>query len=66
MAVDYYKYHTEDDFLSMIKEKNIRYYPSGYTGYEQYYQDMEGFWRDTLYDTNIKYLKPDEDKPDTS
>lgn len=66
MAVDYYKYHTEDDFLSMIKEKNIRYYPSGYTGYEQYYQDMEGFWRNTLYDTNIKYLKPDEDKPDTS
>ena len=25
------------------------YYPSGYTGYEQYYTDMEGFWR-LLYD----------------
>lgn len=21
------------------------YYPNGYTGYEQYYIDMEGFWR---------------------
>lgn len=65
MAVDYYKYNTQDDFLSLIREKNIRYYPSGYTGYEQYYQDMEGFWRDTLYDTNINFLTPDKDVPDT-
>jgi hypothetical protein len=34
MAIDYYKYNTQDDFLSLIREKNIRYYPSGYTGYE--------------------------------
>lgn len=66
MAVDYYKYNTQDDFLSLIREKNIRYYPSGYTGYEQYYQDMEGFWRDTLYNTDIKFLNPEESIPDTN
>ena len=66
MAIDYYKYNTQDDFLSLIREKNIRYYPSGYTGYEQYYQDMEGFWRDTLYNTDIEYLNIDDNIPDTN
>lgn len=65
MAIDYYKYNTQDDFLSLIREKNIRYYPSGYTGYEQYYQDMEGFWRDYLYNTDIEYLNIENSIPDT-
>ena len=54
MALDYYKYaHNtnpekgllEDEFLSKIRLNNIDYYPKGYTGYEQYYQDLQGFWR---------------------
>ncbi len=34
-----------DHFLSTVARLNPKYYPSGYTGYEQYYTDMEGFWR---------------------
>lgn len=54
MALDYYRYaHAtdtkqgllEDEFLSKIRKNNIDYYPTGYTGYEQYYQDMQAFWR---------------------
>lgn len=36
---------TPDHFLSKVAELNPYYYPTGYTGYEQYYTDMEGFWR---------------------
>lgn len=35
-----------DYFLSEVAKRNIDYYPTGYTGYEQYYTDMEGFWRE--------------------
>lgn len=54
MALDYRKHYHEDDFLYHIRENNkvldeegnyIYYYPSGKTGYEQYYVDLEGFWR---------------------
>lgn len=45
MAKDYQDYEGKDNFLSMIRENNPLYYPSGYTGYEQYYTDMLGFWR---------------------
>lgn len=34
-----------DHLLSEIAARNIDKYPTGYTGYEQYYTDMEGFWR---------------------
>ena len=34
-----------DHFLAEVAERNIDMYPSGYTGYEQYYTDMQGFWR---------------------
>ncbi len=34
-----------DQLLSVIAENNPDYYPTGYTGYEQYYTDMQGFWR---------------------
>lgn len=56
MALDYYAYNRLDDFLLKIAEKNPEDYPTGYTGYEQYYIDMQGFWRQ-LYDPD-----PEEDE----
>lgn len=56
MALDYYKHNQEDDFLVTIQENNTiklddgSTYCScseGKTGYEQYYIDMQGFWRQT-------------------
>ena len=64
MAIDYKKYADKDpttdpekmaddinrdNFLMKVREWNPSFYPTGYTGYEQYYTDMEGFWRQ-LYD----------------
>lgn len=49
MAQDYNKHCDEDDFLMNIRDKNPSFFPTGYTGYEQYYIDMDGFWRQ-LYD----------------
>ena len=34
-----------DQFLPKVAELNPVYYPTGITGYEQYYTDMQGFWR---------------------
>ena len=34
-----------DHFLYEVGQRNSEYYPTGITGYEQYYTDMEGFWR---------------------
>ena len=54
MAKDYYKHHLEDDYSiklrrnNMVSYKNLNLYPRGRTGYEQYYADIEAFWR-TLY-----------------
>ena len=45
MARDYLKHSHEDDFLATIAANNKDLYPSGTTGYEQYYIDMQGFWR---------------------
>ena len=51
MALDYRKHNHEDDFYLKVRNtngldlNNQWYYPSGKTGYEQYYVDMEGFWR---------------------
>jgi hypothetical protein len=49
MAKDYRKYNHEDNFLFNVENNNIynniNLYPSGRTGYEQYYTDIEGFWR---------------------
>ena len=50
--------NTPDHFLSAVGERNPYYYPSGYTGYEQYYTDMQGFWRQLYnpdYVAEIKY-----------
>ena len=58
MARDYQKHYHEADFLIKVRDNNINqgisYYPTGYTGYEQYYIDfrrnsLEGviaYWRE--------------------
>lgn len=46
MARDYYQYNQDDDFLHQIKNNNAAYYPTGITGYEPYYTDIQGFWRE--------------------
>jgi hypothetical protein len=45
MAKDYRKCYHNDDFLINVAQANPQY-PTGRTGYEQYYIDMEGFWRE--------------------
>lgn len=50
MALDYRRYYHDDDFITNLIEKNTpegeqSLFPTGRTGYEQYYVDMEGFWR---------------------
>lgn len=66
MAVDYNRHNYEDDFLYQVSQNNLDYYPSGQTGYERYYVDMIGFWRE-LYNPNptptfdmISYLEAPE------
>lgn len=54
MALDYRRHYHDDDFLFNIAQKNP-HFPYGRTGYEQYYIDMEGFWRE-LYDPNPQTL----------
>ena len=54
MALDYFKYnHIEDNFTQLVAENNKDYYPTGITGYEEYYTDMQGFWRQ-LYHPGVK------------
>jgi hypothetical protein len=55
MAVDYYAHNQEENFLQNIKQNNsnvfeidgksINLYPTGETGYEIFYTDIQGFWR---------------------
>ena len=48
MAIDYNKYSRNSDFTQKLINKNPQYY-MGTTGYEQYYIDILGFWRE-IYD----------------
>lgn len=52
MASDYYKYNFLDDFELRVGKANPDLYPTGITGYEQYYIDVQGFWRE-LYRPDI-------------
>ena len=52
MAKDYFKYNHLDDFELRLIRANPEYY-TGQTGYESYYTDMEGFWRQ-LYDPYVE------------
>lgn len=51
MALDYYKYNHLDNFELKIMEanKSEALYPTGQTGYEPYYIDLQGFWRQLYY-----------------
>jgi hypothetical protein len=45
MALDYFQHHTESNFTNTLV-KNNSWCINGVTGYEQYYTDIQGFWRD--------------------
>jgi hypothetical protein len=45
MACDYYAYNKLDDFVARVAAANPNHYPTGITGYENYYVDIQGFWR---------------------
>ena len=47
MAQDYKKLHFTDEYVKLLKENNLGM-NAGKTGYEQYYTDLDGFWR-TIY-----------------
>lgn len=51
MALDYFQEHEKDNYTYQLKQNNIaeNLYNEGQTGYEQYYADLQGFWRQ-LYD----------------
>lgn len=57
MALDFYQYAHDDNYSINIINNNMKpleegcYYPTGRTGYEQYYVDLQGFWRQ-LYNPN--------------
>ena len=57
MALDFYQYAHDDNYSINIINNNMKpleegcYYPTGRTGYEQYYADLQGFWRQ-LYNPN--------------
>ena len=51
MAIDYRRYNHDDDFEVRLAANNTPLYPRGVTGYEQYYTDLEGFWRQLYYPT---------------
>lgn len=50
MAMDWMNYHERDDFIPTLCRKNPEFL-QGKTGYESYYIDMQGFWRQ-LYNKN--------------
>lgn len=65
MALDYYKYNQDDDYISRLIAANPDLCANGTTGYEQYYSDIQGFWRD-LYNPEpqpnyIEYVSIDID-----
>ena len=57
MALDYYKYNHLDDFELKVAAANPNLYPLGITGYEQYYIDLQGFWRDLYYPNAVKEVE---------
>lgn len=63
MALDYYQHGQEEDFEYNIIKNNYPYYYTGQTGYESYYIDLQGFWRqlyDPLGDLELYYGKDEE------
>lgn len=44
MAIDFYRHNQESDYLLKLEEYNPEFI-NGKTRYEQYYSDLQGFWR---------------------
>ena len=44
MAIDFYRHNEEADYLINLEKVNPQFI-DGKTGYEQYYSDMQAFWR---------------------
>ena len=53
MAKDYYANTNNENFAIELAAANSPNYSTGKTGYENYYQDLLGFWRD-LYNPFVK------------
>ena len=68
MALDYYKYNWLDDFELKVAAANPDQYPFGITGYEQYYTDLQGFWRQIYYpiENEIKEIEDKIEDDDTN
>lgn len=50
MALDYYNLSNLSlDSTASVKEHNTGLYPTGKTGYEPFYTDIQGFWRQLYY-----------------
>lgn len=68
MAKDYFAYSWMDDFELRLIQANTEYsteevnylYPSGRTGYEQYYTDIQGFWRQLYFPPALKEQRKSE------
>ena len=65
MAYDYYQHGDDPDYIQKISEDNPGLLKNGKTGYEQYYTDLQGFWRqlynpDTVYDETTGQVFYDE------
>ena len=64
MALDYYKFNFLDDFEVRLAAANPQY-PTGQTGYERYYIDLQGFWRDLYYpDLNLEIKRIESELAD--
>ena len=75
MAKDYLQYAIDengtpnDEFLITVANNNPDLFPTGITGYEQYYTDLQGFWRQLYYPYIQQYLEvefPKNTEIDTS
>ena len=54
MAEDYFRYNMISDFELRVREYNPDTCPTGKTGYEQYYTDIEVCWRQ-LYNPELEF-----------
>lgn len=63
MAIDYNTLNLNDDTFTYKLAVANPQYPTGKTGYEQYYTDISGFWRDMYtFNPEIKYTSIAADK----
>ena len=46
MACDYREYNNQVDYYNRLKDNNKHLVRNGQTGYEKYYTDLEGHWRE--------------------